>query len=121
MRKVYNKLFCEWSEKVQRQLYLASFKNQGYMRDTILRYPEVDTFVMLDAGELIGWALVDGSGLAMFYVKRQYRRQGVARRLGKRIKRKYGRDETIYLHMVSHDRASQALEASLFSENLVAN
>jgi GNAT superfamily N-acetyltransferase len=47
-----------------------------------------DTFVMLDRGEVIGWALVN-DGWAMFYVRPEYRREGVGRRLAKRVSENY--------------------------------
>ena len=100
MRRVYRKRYSDWSETVKAQLRRANHGANGYMRAT-LEYDPM-TYVMLDAGQLIGWALVGDQGdtyacwdmqpeipMAMFYVKKVYRRQGVGTRLATRIRRDY--------------------------------
>lgn len=118
MRRVYNKPYSAWRDNIREELFVTNFQGGGFMQETVRKWEDTDTFVMLGAGEIIGWALVDHGYTAMFYVKKEYRRQGVAKRLGERIKRKYGKDGVM---MYSHSQASRALESSLFSENLVAN
>lgn len=88
MRKVYHKQFSSWSEPIQKQLYEYNFgEHQGRMYGQIAYDP--DTFVMIDRGEVIGWALVSKRGWAMFYVRPEYRREGVGRRLATRIRKHY--------------------------------
>jgi hypothetical protein len=118
MRRVYNKPFRDWPQSLQDKLRRASFGNGGGMCPTVDSDLDTDTFVMLDAGEFIGWGLVNRSGIAMFYTLEKYRQQGVAKIIGERIKKKYMHNETVHLHMYPHDKASDALEVSLFREQL---
>lgn len=48
-----------------------------------------DTVVMLDKGEVIGWALITRNGWAMFYVRPEYRREGVGKQLATRLHARY--------------------------------
>ena len=87
MRKVYRKQFSNWSDPVQKQLREYNFGQwDGQMYGQIAHDP--DTFVMLDRGEVIGWALINNDW-AMFYVRPEYRREGVGRRLADRIRKHY--------------------------------
>ncbi len=100
MRKIYHKLYSDWSTKTQAQLRkynLGEFG--GMMYDSLSEDP--NTFVMMDQGVVIGWALVNQSNWAMFFVRKGYRRQGIATKLVQRIKLCY---DNIYVD--GHDNMS---------------
>jgi len=90
MRRVYRKPFSAWSKKIQNQLWKLNFgEHDGQMYRQIEYEPDLDTFVMIESNEVLGWAMVTEGGWAMFYVRDKYRREGVATRLAKRIKRQH--------------------------------
>lgn len=86
MRKVYHKQFFTWSKPVQAQLREYNFGGNGQMYRLLRHNP--DTVVMLDKGEVIGWTLIS-ENWAMFYVRPEYRREGVGRRLATRLHKHY--------------------------------
>lgn len=85
MRKIYRKQFYKWSNPIQAQLREYNLGAWAGMYQSLEN--NLDTFVMLDKGEVIGWAIVTCSDWAMFYVRPEYRREGVGKRLATRISR----------------------------------
>lgn len=107
MRRVYKKRYSHWDADIKRQLRSANFRADGFMLST-LKYDPM-TYVMLEDGKLIGWALVGDKGdsfscwsgeterpIVMFYVKRRHRRQGVGTRIARRIRKDYSKVDVSY-------------------------
>lgn len=111
MRRIYRKLYSAWPLATKRKLQRNTFGWRGGMLPTIRDYDPM-TYVMLDKGEVIGWALVlerpIADDFAMFYVKSCYRRQGVGTKIANRIKKDY-----VQLYVEPHNRASDGFFASV--------